>query len=101
MTAVSQAESIPEGLQLRTGAFNSPPPQIEMIQRDDDEGVADFFVGDQFWNFRHRHEPRRQILAVEARDSVAGLLKKARGLQQHLNLVASVASYYIMRDGWN
>ena len=35
-----------------------------MIQRDDDEGVADFFVGNELRNFRHRHQPRHQILAV-------------------------------------
>ena len=35
-----------------------------MIQRDDDQRMADFFIGDEFWNFRHRHEPGRQILAV-------------------------------------
>ena len=26
--------------------------------------MADFFVGDELWNFRDRHQPRRQILAV-------------------------------------
>ena len=35
-----------------------------MIQRDNDKGVADFFVGDEFRHFRHRHQPRHQILAA-------------------------------------
>jgi hypothetical protein len=35
-----------------------------MIQRDDDEGVADFFVGDEFRDFRDRHEARDQIFAA-------------------------------------
>ena len=44
--------------------FNSPLPQLEMIQRDDDEGVADFFVGDEFRDFRDGHEARDQIFAA-------------------------------------
>jgi hypothetical protein len=28
--------------------FNSPLPQIKIIQRDDDEGAADFFAGHEF-----------------------------------------------------
>ena len=35
-----------------------------MIQRDDDEGVADFFVGDEFRDFRDGHEARDQIFAA-------------------------------------
>ena len=35
-----------------------------MIQRDDDEGVADFFVGDEFRDFRDGHEAREQIFAA-------------------------------------
>src|SRR5882724_166202 len=45
-------------LKMVSDFFNSPLPQIEMIQRDDDKRMADFFIGDEFWNFRNRHEPR-------------------------------------------
>src|SRR5665213_3600658 len=44
--------------------FYSPLPQIEMIQRDDDEGVADFFTGDELLDFRDWHEARDQIFAA-------------------------------------
>jgi len=35
-----------------------------MIQRDDDEGVADFFVGNKFRDFRDGHEASDQIFAA-------------------------------------
>jgi len=35
-----------------------------MIQRDDDEGVADLSVGDELRNFRDGHEARDQIFAA-------------------------------------
>jgi len=44
--------------------FNSTLPQIKIIQRDDDEGVAGFFVGDEFRDFRDGHEVRDQIFAA-------------------------------------
>jgi len=37
-----------------------------MIQRDDDEGVADFFVGDEFRDFRDGHEARADSLLLGA-----------------------------------
>ena len=51
-----------------------------MIQRHDDERMADFFVGDELRDFRHRHEPRFQIFAVikfHAR-AAAGSFQSAR-----------------------
>jgi hypothetical protein len=39
---------MPEDLHLRADAFNPPPPQIEMIQRDDDQRLDDYFISDQF-----------------------------------------------------
>ena len=44
--------------------LNTPLPQIEMIERNDDEGVANFFVGDEFRQVRHRHQSRHQILGM-------------------------------------
>ncbi len=35
-----------------------------MIQRNDNERMANLFIGNEFWYFSHRHEPSRQILAV-------------------------------------
>jgi hypothetical protein len=36
-----------------------------MIQRDDDEGVADFFVGDEFRDFRDRHKSRHGTVIAQ------------------------------------
>ena len=55
---------MPENLWLQSDVFNPPPPQIEITQRDDDQRMPDFFTGDEFRNLLHRHEPRRQILAL-------------------------------------
>ncbi len=41
-----------------------------MVERDDDERMTDFFIGNEPGNFGHGHEPRGEVFALVEIDGV-------------------------------